>query len=119
MPLLVIHVGTCFSDDRDVQAQHVLRLELNESDGSLAIAGEPIKTPKANPGWLTIQQKGVVYAAHENDEGFLQAYTVCPTGFLEPLGTGVPSVGRHPCYTVLDRSGVWLFSAKYKFAALL
>ncbi len=112
MPILV-HIGTCFSDDKDTEAQHVLLVHLNESDGSFEMAGEPIRTPKANPGWLTRHHNGVVYAAHEINDGFLQAYTVDrSSGCLEPLGTGVSSLGRHPCYSVLDRSGLWLVSAK-------
>lgn len=47
----------------------------------------------------------------EDNPGMLQAFEVSDKNSLIPCGKAVSSVGRHPCYCQLDKSGRWLFAA--------
>lgn len=124
---ITIHVGTDFGDDES-PANAILRFRLDADTGVLSEAGSPITSLKGvNPGWLsryaTVDngKKGdcFVYVAMEDDPGMLQAFLLAPDRekdgqtTLEPRGDPVSSVGRHPCYCQLDKTGRWLFAANY------
>ena len=107
---VILYVGTGFGDE--TPPREILRLRLS-ADGELSVAGDPIVTPNANPGWISRCEGILAVVGYETDPGMLQAFHVGPDGSFEPRGSPVSSVGRHPCYVALDITGRWCFAANY------
>jgi 6-phosphogluconolactonase len=109
----LLYVGTGFPDD-ETPSKAILRVTLSPETGALTLWPE-LPVPMENPGWLSPVLGGdKIYVGYETDPGALQAFNVGDgTGGIAPLGPAVSSVGRHPCYVAIDRTGEWCFAANY------
>jgi 6-phosphogluconolactonase len=82
------------------------------SSGKLTELGLAAET--SNPSFLAVHPNGrFLYAANENREGTVTAFSIDPaSGKLTQLNQ-VSSKGSGPCHVALDKSGKWLFVANY------
>ncbi|HYW47003.1 MAG TPA: lactonase family protein [Bryobacteraceae bacterium] len=75
----------------------------------IGLAGET-----SNPSFLAVHpNKKFLYAANENSNGTVSAFSIdAATGKLTLLNQ-VSSKGSGPCHVALDKTGKWLFVANY------
>ncbi len=75
---------------------------------SLGLAGQ-----SSNPSFLALGPHDCLYAANEDSQGNVSAFSFDrASGALKLLNT-VSSKGAAPCHVSLDRTGRWLFVANY------
>ncbi len=83
----------------------------NDASGKLTEIGLAVET--SNPSFLAVSpNRRFLYAANENAEGAVSAFSVGANGALKLLNT-VPSRGSGPCHVAVDHTGKWLFAANY------
>jgi len=92
----------------------------NTTDGSFKEVSH-VKTP--NPSFLVVSpDQRFVYAIHElgrgNNGGEVASFSFDKkTGVLTPLNKQL-TVGDHPCYVEIDKTGKWIFAGNYSSGSL-
>jgi len=72
----------------------------------------------SNPSFLAVHPNGkFLYAANENPNGAVSAFSIAPGGWLTLLNS-VSTRGAGPCHVAVDRAGKWLFTANYNSGSL-
>ena len=103
----IVLVGTY----TDASSKGIYASRLESQTGSLA----PLRLVAEinNPSFLAVHPyRKYVYAVGEDNAGTVTAFSVASKGGLQRLNT-VSSKGADPCHLAFDRTGQWLFVAKY------
>ena len=98
-------------------SQGIYHAKLNTETGAIS---EPVLSVKSeNPSYLTLSHNGhFLYAANEQNDGFLSAYSVGKDLQLTLLNTQ-PSKGGAPCHVSVDSFGKNLFAANYSGGSVI
>jgi 6-phosphogluconolactonase len=83
----------------------------SDSTGKLADLG--LAAESSNPSFLAVSpNRRFLYAANENADGAVSAFSIGSNGALKPLNS-VSSKGAGPCHVAVDHAGKWLFATNY------
>ncbi len=115
----LVLVGTYTSGESG--SKGIYRMWLNPETGALSTPEVAAET--TDPSFLALHPtKRVVYAVNETDTfggqtgdkatGGVTAFTIGEAGELKKLNDQ-PSLGKHPCYIAIDRSGALALVANY------
>jgi 6-phosphogluconolactonase len=90
----------------------IYAFRFNSSSGKTT---EPVLAAESsNPSFLVVHPNGrLLYAANENRDGMVSAFSIQPAGGRLALLNSVSSHGDAPCHVAVDRTGKWLFAANY------
>ncbi len=102
------YIGTYTRGD----SKGIYAYRLDDKTGKLTSLGLAAET--SNSSFLAVHpNQRVVYAANENPQGTVSAFSIdATTGHLKLLNS-VSTKGSGPCHVELDRTGQFLFAANY------
>ena len=103
-----VYVGTYTNG----ASKGIYAFRFNSSTGK---ASEPaLAAESSNPAFLVLHgNRRFLYAANENPNGAVSAFSIDPANGRMTLLNSVSSRGSGPCHVALDRTGKWLFVANY------
>jgi len=83
------------------------------NDSTVKLADIGLAAESSNPSFLAVSpNRRFLYAANENSDGAVSAFSIGSNGTLKLLNT-VSSKGAGPCHVAVDHTGKWLFAANY------
>ena len=92
--------------------------DFNSANGEVTIVDSVITS---NPSYLAVApDQRFVYAVNEdgNGDGKVSAFTFDKSNGKLSLLNQQPSLGDHPCYIAIDKTGKWIFVGNYSSGSL-
>jgi 6-phosphogluconolactonase len=103
-----VYIGTYTRQN----SKGIYAVRFDDATGKLTSLGLAAET--SNPSFLAVHSnQRFVYAANENPQGTVSAFSIDPASSHLKLLNSVSTRGSGPCHVALDQTGKFLFAANY------